>query len=117
MSTIDRIALANAKAKGRRPYFFEHPEAERVLNITMAVMQELAVTRERLDTLERLLESKGVLARAEIEAYAPDRPAAQQRADAHQELIGRCLRILQQEVEALHDAPQAAATADELASS
>ena len=54
--SVDWIALAGAKPKGKRPYFFDDPAVERVLAITMAVVQELAVTRERLDTIERLLE-------------------------------------------------------------
>ena len=41
---LDYIKLAGNKAKGQRPYFFADPAVERVLNITMAVAGELAVT-------------------------------------------------------------------------
>ena len=58
MADIDINKLANAKSKGKRPYFFDDPAVERVLSITMAVATELAVTRERLDTVERLLEER-----------------------------------------------------------
>ena len=68
-ATIDWIGMAGAKPKGKRPYFFDDPAVERVLAIVMAVTQELAVTRERLDTIERLLEKNGALKRADIDTY------------------------------------------------
>lgn len=99
---IDYISLAANKPKGKRPYFLADPAVERVLNITMAVAGELAVARERLDTLERLLESKGVLSREEIEQYAPTTTdIADQRQTWHSEYISRILRIVQQEMEEL----------------
>ena len=101
MSIHDAIAEAGAKPAGKRPWFLENCEVERVLAITMAVAQELAVTRQRCDTLERLLEAKGVLSRAEFDAFVPDRETAAIRALANQEYIARILRIVQQENEAI----------------
>lgn len=101
MSISDALRGAGAKPAGKRPYFLEDREVERVLAITMAVAQELAVTRQRCDTLERLLEEKGVLGREEIETYAPDRETAAIRGLANQEYIARILRIVQQENEAI----------------
>ena len=99
---IDYIGIAGNKPKGARPYFFDDPAVERVMNITMAVAMELAVARERIDTLERLLEEKGVLTRAEIDAYTPkDKKAETERQQAHSEYISRVLRIIQQEMEQL----------------
>ncbi len=99
MSTDTALHQAGSKPAGKRPYFLER-ETERVLAITMAVVQELAVARQRLDTLERLLQAKGVLTEHEIEAYAPDTEAAAARASWTQEYIARVLRIVQQENEA-----------------
>jgi polyhydroxyalkanoate synthesis regulator phasin len=98
---MNYIHLANAKSKGKRPYFFDDPAVERVLAITMAVAGELAVTHERLDTIERLLQQKGVLQREDIERYTPDDNAAEERQRWHAEYIARVLRIVQQELEAL----------------
>jgi hypothetical protein len=99
MSFADALNEAGAKPAGKRPYFLE-PQVERVLAITMAVAQELAVARQRADTLERLLRAKGVLAEGEIDAFAPDPQAATERAMWSQEYIARILRIVQQENEA-----------------
>lgn len=99
MSFADALSSAGAKPAGKRPYFLE-PQVERVLAITMAVAQELAVARQRADTLERLLKAKGVLSDGEIDAFAPDPQAAAERAMWSQEYIARILRIVQQENEA-----------------
>lgn len=98
---LNDILMAGNKAKGARPYFFNDPAVERVLNITMAVATELAVVRERMDTIERLLEQKGLLAKAEIEAFVPDEAAAEARQLTHARYIARILRIVQQELEAI----------------
>ena len=108
MSFEDALRGAGNKPAGKRPYFLA-PEVERVLAITMAVAQELAVARLRVDTLERLLLEKGLLAAGEIDAYAPDPQAAVARAQWTQEYLARVLRIVQQENEA-------AAASGELAS-
>ncbi|MBW4504596.1 MAG: hypothetical protein KME57_34885 [Scytonema hyalinum WJT4-NPBG1] len=49
-------------AKGKRPVYFEDPQTDKVLAIVMALIGEVSVLRERLDTIERLLEAKDILA-------------------------------------------------------
>ncbi|MEL6484170.1 MAG: hypothetical protein AAGL34_09435 [Bacteroidota bacterium] len=101
---LDYIKLASNKPKGKRPYFHDDPAVERVLNITMAVAGELAVMRERMDSIERLLETRGVLTREEIENFVPqDKTQEEQRQLWHAEYIGRILRIVQQEMEELQN--------------
>jgi hypothetical protein len=100
-NSVNDILLSSNKAKGKRPYFLEDPAVERVLNITMAVASELAVMHERLDTIERILESKGVMSRAEIDAFVPNDDQAEERQRWHATYIARVLRIVQQEIEAL----------------
>lgn len=100
MSFAEALAGAGAKPAGKRPYFLE-PQVERVLAVTMALAQELAVVRQRNDTLERLLLARGVLAPGEIDGFAPDRVASAERQMWNQEFIARILRIVQQENEAV----------------
>ena len=94
--SVDHISDAGRKAKGIRPYFLADQQTEQLLNITMALAQELAVTRERMDTIERLLEAGNGVTREAIENYKPDAAAAEQRQVWHQEFIARILRIVQQ---------------------
>jgi hypothetical protein len=98
---IDYIARAGAKAKGKRPAYFEDAATDRTLSIVMALVGEVSVLRERLDTVERLLETKGTISRADIEAYAPDRAAGHERGLQTAEYIARIMRGVQQDMEAL----------------
>ncbi len=98
---IDALALAGAKAKGKRPYFFNDPDVERVLAITMAVAGELAVLRQRLDSIEILLEERGSLTRKDIEEFVPNAEQQEARSRWYQEYLARILRIVQQEREAM----------------
>ncbi len=98
---LNHIELASNKAKGGRPYFFDDPAVERVLNITMSLAGEVAVMRERMDTIERLLAEKGLLEQSEIDQFAPTGKVAEERQAWHAAFIARILRIVQQELEAL----------------
>jgi len=97
---FDPITLANAKAKGKRPWFFADPDVERVLAIAMTIAMEHAVTRQRLDALERVLEQKGLMTRAELDAFVPGPEAEAERTRWMKAYIARVLRIVQQEAEA-----------------
>ena len=98
---LDSIALAGAKAKGKRPYFFKDPDVERALSVTMAVAGELAVLRQRLDTIEELLAERGGINKADIEAFTPNAAQQEARGRWNQEYLARILRIVQQEREAV----------------
>jgi hypothetical protein len=97
----DYIALASAKAKGKRPAYFDDPAQDRLLSILMALVGEVGVLRERLDTVERLLEKRGTFGPADIEAFLPDRRAQYERGLLQREFIARVLRGVQQDMEAL----------------
>lgn len=105
--SIDPLKQANAPARGKRPAYFDDPAADKLLSMLMATLQELAVTRERLDSIERLLEEKDVLSRADIEAFRPDRAAAAERGLAHRDLIARVLRAVEQEMASMQAEEQA----------
>ena len=113
---LDPLKLAGAKPKGKRPFFLDDPDVERVMAITMAVAQELAVMRERLDTVERLLERHGI-SRDDIESFQPSDEALEERGRWTQEYLARILRIYQQDIEALGrpDEPSSEDVGNELA--
>ncbi len=104
--------LVNKNAKGRRPQFLGTKAEEHLMSMTMALMQELAVTRERVDTLERVLEQKGILTKPEINSFTPDANAEIERQAAHGKLIASVMRSMEQEVHALKE--QAAPDASQL---
>jgi hypothetical protein len=101
MNDLELQKLINAAASGKRPHFFADHDVDRLLAIVWAMAGELAVTRERLDTVERLLAERQLLDRQLIDAYRPDAAAAEERGRWQLEYIARLLRVLQQEVEAM----------------
>ena len=98
---LDWIARAGKRAKGRRPQYFDDPAIDRLVSMVLALVGEVSVLRERLDTVERLLEGSGALSREAIERYAPDRAAGEERGLATKAYIARIMRGLQQELEAM----------------
>jgi hypothetical protein len=100
-SSIDPLLLASSKAKGKRPQFLENADTERLMNMVLALVQEVSVLRQRLDTVERLLEADQKVTRASIEGFEPTKAEAAERGLWTQEYLNRIFRILQQEREAL----------------
>lgn len=99
MTEINKLNLAGAKAKGKRPYFLDDKQTEQVMSITMALAMELSVTRERVATLECLLEDKGLISRSELDNYIPSAQEVAKRSVDTQEYLARILRIIQQDNE------------------
>lgn len=87
------------KAKGKRPVYFDDPQIDKLLAIAIALAGEVSVLRERLDTLERLAQAKGLLSIEEIETYQQDDQVAKEREQWRADYIARVLRVVQEEVE------------------
>ena len=99
---LDSIALANAKAKGKRPYFFQDPDVERVLSITMAVAGEFGGAAPALGHHRGA--SRGARQHQQgghRSLRAPMRRSRRNAARWNQEYLARILRIVQQEREAI----------------
>ena len=79
--------------KGRRPSFFEDPAIDQVMTFVLELATELAVVRERLDTVERLLDAKTAITRQDIEDYRADPEVAEERAAWREAYLKRVLRI------------------------
>ena len=101
------------KAKGHRPQYFEDPAVDKVLAITMALAGETAVLRDRIDTIERLLETGQPISRAAIEAYLPDAAVRRERDAWREDFLANILRIVHQEREGLARKADAAHAYDE----
>jgi hypothetical protein len=114
--SIDRaLSGSSAKAKGKRPYFLENAQTEQVLTITLALAQEVAVMRERMDTIERLLEHRSVITKDDIETFNPTKAEAAERGLWTQEFLGRVLRIMQQEREGMEAAAKGEMSSESVA--
>lgn len=88
-------------AKGKRPQYFSDPAIDKLLSMTMTLMEELSVARDRIDTLERLLAKRKVLRLADIESYRPDGTAAAERAARRSAYVDRMMRAMHAELEGI----------------
>jgi hypothetical protein len=70
--------------KGKRPRFFDDPAIDQMMTFLLELTTEMAVMRERLDTVERLMDEHGSVTRAAIEADQPS-PAVEAERNAWRE--------------------------------
>mgnify|MGYP006919306745 FL=1 len=89
-------------AKGKRPQYFEDPAVDKLHLMIMALVEELSVTRDRLDTVERLIETHGLFPVLEVEDYFPDPQADAQRTGRRIAYIRRVMKGITDEIENLH---------------
>jgi hypothetical protein len=104
--------LARA-AKGRRPQYFADPATDKLLSMVLALTQELSVARDRIDTLERLLDRAGVLAARTVDEYLPTPEEAAARSTLRAGMLRRVFRAAEKEVQDLERASASAPEAEE----
>lgn len=95
MADDDIVRLATP----RRAVPEEDPEVSRLSAMVLALLAELTVTRERVDTLERLLEAGNVLCQGDVEAYEPDAQATEARDRLRRSQIDKVMRPFRLDVE------------------
>jgi hypothetical protein len=78
----------------RRPIAGLDPAEDRLLAMIAALASEVAMLRERLDTVERLAEAGGALSRPDIESFAPSPEATAERDALRQRSIEKIFRPL-----------------------
>jgi hypothetical protein len=71
--------------------FFPDPNVDRVLGVVMELAAEVYILRDRLETVERLLERDGVLTRHALDDYEPTEQERAQRLAERDVLIARIL--------------------------
>ncbi|MEI9992523.1 MAG: hypothetical protein WDM86_21135 [Rhizomicrobium sp.] len=93
-SPADAIVALISSARGARPHSLDNLEVEEALNISLALLVELAVSNERIDRLERLLAERVGLPLDELRQLRFDGTAAEERQASLDALMARVLRIL-----------------------
>lgn len=100
-------------AKGKKPQYFSDPATDKLLWMTITLMEELSVTRDRLDAVENLLEQRRILKVSDVDAFQPRGAAAERRHRRRADYVDRMLRAAQAELEELtgSDMPKSEAEA------
>ncbi len=84
-----------AETRGKRPQFFDDPAIDQMMTFMLELTTEVAVLRERIDTMERLLDSNGSVTRADIEAFQPSPAVAAERDAWREAYLKRVFRMHQ----------------------
>jgi hypothetical protein len=82
-------------AKGKRPSFHKERGVDQLFGIVTALAAELWSARERIDTLERLLEQARALPAVAVERYEPDPDVTAARQDEREAFIQRVYQVLE----------------------
>ena len=83
-------------SRGPGPVYFS-AEYDRLLKMTMSLVEEVSVLRDRIDSIERVAEQKNAFSSADVEGYRPDADVAAERAERRMLYIERMLRDLYEE--------------------
>lgn len=92
-------ALRARVPKGERPTFFPDPAIDQLWWVMLAMLGEMTVLRDRLDTHERLA-ARGLYTQADVDAFEPTAEELQQRDEQREALVARTLRSVTIEVQA-----------------
>ena len=96
MTADDQSATPRSR---RKPIPGISESEERLLAMVTALTGQLAVARERIDTLERLLTRSGILPPDAIETYEADATESAERDDLRRTVIAKVFRPLQDAAE------------------
>ena len=84
--------------KGRRPRFNDDPAIDNLHGMVMALATELSVFHDRLDTMQRVAEAKGVVLRDELDTFVPDQKTLAAREKWRRQLLQRMFYLLREQV-------------------
>ena len=92
--TADSRKPRQKTAKGRRPFFLDSADSDKLLAMITALVGEVSILKDRVDTHERLAAVGKVATPEEIEAYEPDEPVEDEREAARVAMLDRVYRII-----------------------
>ena len=82
--------------KGRQ---FENPAMDTLLGVMLSLGAEVYVMRDRMRVIEKMLEAKGTISRADIEAYKPTPEEEVEIRKDNDEFMARLFRVLESDLE------------------
>ena len=86
-----------AKAKGARPTYFDDDGAtDAVVAVVTALASEVWALRERIATIESVLDETGLVDRDAIEGFRPSEPELEARAEEAAAFMQRVFRVFEE---------------------
>ncbi len=90
-------------ARGKRPQFYGEPALDTVTSMVMVLASELSVTRDRLDTIERIARKKNLILADEINDFEFDQAALAEREQRRQDFMDRLFYLLSKDITELEE--------------
>jgi hypothetical protein len=88
-------------AKGQRPRNFSDPAIDKLVGISLSLASEVSVLRDRLDTIERLIQRHGLFPRSAIDEFEPSPAEQAERARQRAEYLERVLQVVHRDLDEL----------------
>jgi hypothetical protein len=79
----------------KKSHQFENPEMDTLLGIVLSLGNEVYVLRDRLRIIEKTLEAKGTISRADIEAYKPTHEEEEEIRKDNDAFMARLFRVFE----------------------
>lgn len=76
-----------------QPCFFADPAIDQMMTFFIELASEMSVVYDRLDTVERVLETKGTVSREDIESYRAPEDIERVRATRRSAFLKRVFRM------------------------
>jgi hypothetical protein len=79
----------------KKKHQFEDPAMDTLLGIVVSLANEVYVLRDRLRIIEKMLEAKGTISRADVEAYKPTPEEEEEIRKDNDAFIARLFRVFE----------------------
>jgi len=83
----------------KRPNQFDDPAIDTLLSIVLSLGNEVYVLRDRVRVIEKMLDAKGAISRADIEAYKPTPEEEEEIRKDRDEFMARFFRVFESNLE------------------
>ena len=83
----------------KRPHQFDDPAIDALLSIVVSLGNEVYVMRDRMRIIEKMLEAKGTISRADIEAYKPTPEEEEEIRKDNDAFMARLFRVFEGDLE------------------
>ena len=93
-------------AKGKKPVYLDERAIDNLASALVALTQEVSVMRDRLDTVERLIEQHQLFTQADIEAFKPGAEAGEARSALRRAYLERVFKYVNEELDRLERYPK-----------
>ena len=100
---MSRIPL---KTRGKRPRFFEQTGLDQMMSMMLEVMTELWVVKERVYTLEKVMEQNNIDLKDAVERHALNDEEKNELEQTRRKFVENILRTLETEFVAAQDLQQ-----------